>query len=459
VSRLTALPVLCFLLTHTPAAHAQRALPGALPPDDPSVVQNTKLPELVGVPLPHFPSAVDPVTSAPTPGALPELSAPPLDMIAGTLQASKNGAVVKGVVSPLLFLDEPVLLLSETRIEIHGASSELQPWGASLATGYSSATSPLQNRLTATEQAQVTEGCALSNHARKEEATGIATALAASLDKAPGSKVGPKTDVETQDDYISRVYVAWTSSDPVIKASLAARAAQLEHASYAADDSLGDCWMAKAALLRMTKAYGAGFAARVSGGADFFPVIEGPDVVASPGKPSSDPAPHSLAMWNVGVALGYFIDRTTRLWLTGSYSRKRAKTTVDALDSRVGFGVDIAHNLGASKVDATGFAAGFAVGGFAAIQSCLDDGGCPEAITAYDEVLDDPLHIESLASLGVYVDVRSSAALQIRVGLPFTMYSVAKGPVTNDRELIIWGFAPTVSLTVASWTLRPTTSY
>jgi hypothetical protein len=447
----------CAVLLLSAAAKGQVSPPGPLPPPSGGPVTATGQPSVSTRPLPRFPSAIDPVTSAPAPGALPELSAPLLDIVAGTLQASPSGAVVKGTIAPFLFLRRPVPVLSETRVEIHGASSELQPWGGSVSLGYSSATALLQ--LSDTEQASITSLCAQDNPAAYEDAIQAAQQLAGALERATNTRIGPLQYGEAPNAYISRVFVAWKNlNDRALADGLATQAAVLRVVMHAADDRLGDCWIEKAAAQRMRKAYANGFSARASVGADWFPIINGPDVAEAAGEPASDPSPHSLAMWNVGASFGYFADRDTRVWLTGSFSRKRSKPVIEALDSRLGVGVDIAHNFTLGKVDAAGFAAGVGLGGFATFQKCLDDDECPESIAAYKDVVD-PISASTITSLGAYVDIRSSATLQLRIGAPFTKYTLEAGTAGNASEAQIWGFAPTISLSVASWSLVPATSY
>jgi hypothetical protein len=442
----------------TPEGHAQR-LPSVSSGDtstDRDVAQ------------PKYPSAIDPVTSAPTPGPTPGLTSPKLDVLGATVEASKDGAIVSGVIAPFWFLDAPKPLLSDTRVDIHGGSAILQPAGFVLSTGYSSATSKL-GKLSGAQLEMAIAKCKKPNAAADDNVIIAADALAAKLTALPALPTPPLAPLsrmqgETASAYRSRVHTAFQKLDKGQQEQLRPYDDTLTRASNVSDDTFGDCWIKGAARARMKRAYGNAFAVRVFGGADVFPYVSGPKVAveddAMPGAPATEPAkppvPHVLSSWNAGASVGFFTSRDFRVWLTGSFARARKEPSVEALSSRLGVGVDVAGNIGIGEIDADGFQPGFVVGGFATLQRCLESVGCDEVVAGYA----DPLKTSRITTAGAFIDVRSSTKVQLRLGLPVTVFRLASAPdPASDTSRTAWGFAPTVSLTVASWVLMPSTTH
>ncbi|HZF49642.1 MAG TPA: hypothetical protein VE093_13380 [Polyangiaceae bacterium] len=408
----------------TPSALAQDS-PGALPPEADGV--------------PRIPSAVDPVTSAPSPGHLPGVSPPLLDIVAATLQVDKEGAVVKGVFAPFLFMKSPIYALSDTRVEIHGGSSALQPWGFVLSTGYSSATSRL-HRLNRDDRVSIAKACKKKGENNLGDAPKSADALARNLGIS-------RTAGISDNEYFGEVYAAWDKSAPSDRARLKPMAENLLLAANKLDDTVGDCWMKTYATKRMENAYDGALAARISFGADFFPSVEGPKVSPDGIEPKEEPVPNTMAGWNVGANFGYFAHRNLRFWFSGSYAQTRSKPATDKLTSRWGLGADLAANVPVASINADGFQPGVAVGGFAAMQRCVKESECTETIFGYK----DPLNLDKLYSIGGYIDIRASAKVQLRFGLPATIYILKSAPSNSDGGQIVIGVSPTISLTVANW--------
>lgn len=408
--------------------------------------------------LPRFVSAVDTVTSAPPAGPLPELAAPGLDMIAASLQASQNGAVVHGVFAPFLFLDEPSPVISEMRVDVHGGSSGLQPWGFVVSTGYSRASDKLWKwRPTPAQRDAFSASCATTSEVELRARIMAAVALAARINATaaaddPG-RVTLQGDAKEWPNQAHRAYQRLKNAS--LKSELAPLERDLERAVNAAGDKYGECWIKAANAARIKDAYSSGWAVRAFGGADFFPFVSGPRVAPKEGEPLQEAVPHVMAGWTAGGTAGYFPTRNTRVWLTGSYTQKRAKPTIEKTSTRWGLGADLAGNIPVGAIDSDGFQPGLAFGGFGSVQTCIDKEGCDEAVFGYA----DPVKAKRITVFGAFLDFRASAKVQLRVSMPVTVYSLASAPARSDGGTSIVGIAPTVSITVASWTLSPKTEF
>jgi hypothetical protein len=429
-------------------AHADETKPG---PNNDDTVQSPANAELNIAELPPIRSAVDPVTSVPSLAFAPGISAPSLDILAASLVVSEKGAAVRGVFAPFAFAGNAPRVIADTRVEIRGQSEFAKPWGLSLSTGYSSATTVLRTQLDEVTRENIETRCPTmvnaENEANFKKAVEELAAAVKALNPPEGNVTleGPSVRIVA-----GRIYRLWLDidgkgKDPRAKAA-AAKVFEMNHLLF--EKPTGECRFKEYTLERMKKAYSHGWAVRAEGSIDFFPYIEGPKVSPAEGEPAVAPMKHGVSGFGVGASAIWFPTRNSRFSATFSYSAKRATTKVDDPQRRVSILIETAQNIGLGDIDASGFQKGIAGGLQFGLQKCLEDGGCDDPVPLYDKS-----KTARTLMVAAFLDLRAAEKLQLRVGLPLTVYSFAAAPALSDGGLLAWSFAPTLSITTTQWVL------
>ncbi|WP_437976514.1 hypothetical protein WMF11_04245 [Sorangium sp. So ce295] len=391
------------------------------------------------------------MSSIPSLTLAPELSAPWLDIMAASLIVSDKGAAVRGIFAPFVFVDSPPPVIADTRIELRGQSDPSKPWGVSLSTGYSSATTDLQV-IDPNDAKRLWSECDSKAQADANTALGKATTeFAASLNRLlpPAGQIQPRDPSrEALKSYAGRLYTAWQDLPDASRESLKKEAAALASTVYSTEDTRAECWYKKYASERMRRAYSHGWAIRVEGTFDFFPYAEGPAVSPDGEQPHAAPVPHAVSGASVTPSVLWFPAPDARLAGAFAYSAKRTSPTVEDPQRRVGFMLDIASNFGIGDIDVSGFQRGIAVGGSVSVQWCKEKGGCDDEAPYYKGV-----KTKRTVTLGGYVDLRAAEKLQLRIGVPITLYTLAAAPANSDGGKLVWALSPTLALSATQWVL------
>jgi hypothetical protein len=422
---------------------------------------------------------VNPISSVPLITTVPELAPPLTDAIGATLQVNTAGAAVTAVVAPIaLVLKDYVPVLSDFRLQISTNSGKSQKFSAEGSVGYTSkwsswdlkdndvtlANDECTKKLVSTGTDAVWKAADLlrddlvaaenAYKARNPGAKPLPNPLPPALD--PGESTG--SELATQvDQYAGKIRAAWKNwlLGPYRKDALPrekrdgnADLEALTKLQSAAHEDFGDCLEKKLTKRRLTNTYHNAWSLRLSGGMSFFPFVSGPSVQDSSGT-LQPPAPNLLAGWTAAGNFNFFPNDTVLIYLVGAYASARDKATRANTASRVSAGGGLALNLPTGEYDADGFRKGFALGLDIGYSSCRESAGCSEEVLGYS----DSIIFHHLFVFTPFLDVRATSKLTLRISVPVTNYTLAAPPKNSDGGTHVRLLVPTLSATVASWSL------
>lgn len=419
---------------------------------------------------------VDPLHSGlPQPGLRPEVTIPTLDVLSATVKYESKDTFAKATLAPFaLFLPKYHPFWSELRISAFSNVGK-STFGGTFTGGYSSA----GNRLSALE---VSDFPGIENDCRKE--------IKAKLDNRKqywlgqltpiinrhGGSVSEKSDVT---DRAAEDLATWEwIKDGVAGPDLAKGSAVAEHLYELQDggeDARTKCLGKKLVEKRMAEAYTNAWGVYGSLSTSGFAVVRGPDLQKTPvctemQNPDDDAcfedgtyeevAPNRLATATGMVNFAYFPIPRLGLWVSGSYTAARSKPKLSDVSGEFTFGGVIAGLVRIGKPRDDGYLPGIGIGASYDQTYCQNRRNqktnvrtrCLTSVPFYPDGTDISMRVAVKPS--VFVDLRMSTKLQVRVALPVT--AIKLYDLVEDAEPSSWiiHFLPTVSASVATWGVR-----
>ncbi|WP_375765421.1 hypothetical protein NR798_27320 [Archangium gephyra] len=386
----------------------------------------------------------DPTTSIPRVGAFPEAQPLTGDLLTGSFQVSSTATGVTASLAPFVLAQTPsFFLLDSARIELRSGGA-LNPWGATLSTGYSSAAQALHPTSKQTQEIweRVSQSCLPMTGEQEEVIRSLTEQLNSTIEQPVARD--PKDSLNF---FAGKVLTAWKNlpstsrREPVI-------ASQLKAAQKAYVEGVGNCAAKIFDAERVKEAFNNGFSVLGKVGFDWFPYVSGP-ALPDANNELQKPTPHAYQGHFVGLDAGYFPTSNFAIWVSVAFADTRAKVTDAQRRGRLSEGVTFGWKVPISSLTSAGFQPALGVGGFIRGTQCQSDQGCPQTFANYK----DPLAIKSGLSYGGYLELRASSTVQVQLALPVDTYDLASAIGGSDGTTTVKQIIPTLSVTVTSWSL------
>lgn len=404
-----------------------------------------------------------PVLSSPPATAPPELAPPITDVLAATVSARESRGEVQVGLGVGGLIPEYIPVLSALALQVR-ADTDARA-GLTVSTGYQPPLAALASEEISTESRAACD--ARPNEALEEleeltaELLGLLPRTRANhelLSREPDGSAAVRTwQAEALSAYERHASVtSGPCSIPGTELGRARRLARrMDAIAAAARSELVSCLSSEMRRHALDSAFEQTVSLSVSGGTDFFVYVDEPLVTTTNDDGTTateDRSAHVLRRAFVTGSLTWSITRDLSVWATAGYSWQRpsAHERYD-LDQRIVGSLTIAGMIPWADMQRDGFRPGIALGAIVGLTGCFDgeETPCRDKVA---EAYDDPFAFDTLLTLSPFVDIRISAAFQVRVGALIQRYELDGAPAgaaANPGELI--RVSPVISLTTSRW--------